>query len=367
MPLLTVEAEKLSNDMLRQGILENVITSDEVFALLPFLPVSGKAYVYNRENSLGSASFTDTDDTISESAATFTKVTTKLKRCIGDVDVDDFLEGTQSDANDQAAVQISKKAKVVGRTYADKLMNGDETVNAKEFTGLRWLCAASQVIYAGTSAGVALSYAHLDQLMDNVKVGQQRVFVMNSRTLRSYFALCRALGGTDPQHVAIPGITGQVPTYRGIPILKNDYIPVDQSREGRSLALTSVWTLSTVTTLGTWRKPTVANGFVYKCTTAGTTHTVEPTWGTTEAGTTSEGGGTVVWTAYKAENAQIILAGLDENEGVAGLMAQNQAGIEVKLVGPVQNKDATRWRVRWYCGLALHSELALSIVDGINN
>jgi hypothetical protein len=366
MPLLTVEAEKLSNDMLRQGILENVITSDEVFALLPFLPINGKAYVYNRENSLGSASFTDTDDTITESAATFTKITTTLKRCIGDVDVDDFLEGTMSDANDQAAVQISKKAKVVGRTYADRLINGDATVNAKEFTGIRGLCASSQKFTAAV-AGEALSYAHLDRLMDLVKVGNQRVFVMNSRTLRAYFALCRALGGTDPQHVAIPGITSQVPTYRGIPILKNDYVPVDQSSTGQSLAATSAWTAGAVITLGMWRKPTVANGYVYVCTTAGTTHSAEPTWGTTPGGTTAEGSGTCVWTCYAASMTQIILAGLDENEGVAGLMAQNQAGIEVKLVGPVQNKDATRYRVRWYCGLALHSELALSLANGINN
>ncbi len=55
MPLLTVEAQKLSNDMLRQGVIENIITSDELFALLPFIPVNGRTYRYNREATLGSA------------------------------------------------------------------------------------------------------------------------------------------------------------------------------------------------------------------------------------------------------------------------------------------------------------------------
>lgn len=45
-------------------------------------------------------------------------------------------------------------------------------------------------------------------------------------------------------------------------------------------------------------KPTVENGFHYKCTTGGTTGGVEPTWGTVLGGTTNDNG--VVWTAIKA-------------------------------------------------------------------
>jgi hypothetical protein len=369
MPLLTAEAEKLSQNLLVQGVIENIVTSDQLYSLLPFTPVEGKAVLYNRELTLGSAAFVDTDDAISESAATFTPVTEKLRRIVSDVDVDDFLQGTMSDQQDQTAVQIAKKSKKVGITFADKLINGDNTTNPKEFDGLLKLLPSGQRIGLGDTAAVALAFDHLDQLIDKVKVGMSRVLVMNSRTIRSYFALCRALGGTDPLHIAIPGVTAPgLPSYRGIPILKNDYIPVDMDRTGAvSEALTTAWTASTVTALGTWRKPTVANGHVYLCTTAGTTHTVEPTWGTTPGGTTSEGGGTVVWTCYKASYCPIIHMSLDEEEGVHGLIAAMQAGIEVKLVGPVQNKDATRWRVRWYTGLALKSELALSIAHGINN
>lgn len=370
MPLLTAEAEKLSQNMLVQGVVENIITSDQLFALLPFSPVDGKAFVYNREKTLGSAEFVDTDDVITESAATYDTITTKLRRIVTDADVDDFLQGTMSDQTDQTATQIAKKSKKVGMTFADKLVNGNNTTNPKEFNGLIVMCPSSQKLALGATAAVALSFDYLDQLIDLVKLGMNRVFVMNSRTIRAYFALCRALGGTDPLHVAIPGITAPgLPTYRGVPILKNDYVPIDQTRDGAAReSTTSAWTASEEVALGAWRKPTVATGWVYKCTTAGTTHTVEPTWGTpSEGGTVSEGGGTVVWTAYKANNTSILHCSLDEDEGVHGLMASMQAGIEVKEVGAVQNKDATRWRVRWYVSLALQSELAMAMAQGINN
>ena len=44
--------------------------------------------------------------------------------------------------------------------------------------------------------------------------------------------------------------------------------------------------------------PTVKNGFVYLCTTGGTTGNAEPTWPTTQGGTVNDNG--VIWTAYSS-------------------------------------------------------------------
>ncbi|OKO22863.1 hypothetical protein [Acinetobacter baumannii] len=52
MPLLREEAEKLSNNQLVQGVVEEIIDRDDLFAILPFTQVNGKAYVYNREKPL---------------------------------------------------------------------------------------------------------------------------------------------------------------------------------------------------------------------------------------------------------------------------------------------------------------------------
>ena len=55
MALLKAEAEKLSNNQLIAGVIDQIIERDDLMAVLPFVGVNGKAYVYNRENTLGGA------------------------------------------------------------------------------------------------------------------------------------------------------------------------------------------------------------------------------------------------------------------------------------------------------------------------
>ncbi|HBQ8741812.1 TPA: phage major capsid protein, partial [Klebsiella pneumoniae] len=52
MPLLREEAEKLSNNELEQGVIETIIDRDDLFAVLPFMKINSKAYLYNREKTL---------------------------------------------------------------------------------------------------------------------------------------------------------------------------------------------------------------------------------------------------------------------------------------------------------------------------
>lgn len=54
------------------------------------------------------------------------------------------------------------------------------------------------------------------------------------------------------------------------------------------------WTASTAYTVGQYIVPTTSNGRLYKCTTAGTSSSTQPSWGTTNGGTTTDG--TVTWT-----------------------------------------------------------------------
>ncbi len=66
------------------------------------------------------------------------------------------------------------------------------------------------------------------------------------------------------------------------------------------------WTIDTPYTLGDVVKATTYNSHSYKCTTAGTSHaTTEPTWGTTNGGTTADGAGTLVWTCYDTKTYNV--------------------------------------------------------------
>lgn len=59
------------------------------------------------------------------------------------------------------------------------------------------------------------------------------------------------------------------------------------------------WKASTAYVVGDVVHPSTNNGYFYKCTTAGTSHTAEPTWNTDPVtpGTTSDN--SVTWTTYR--------------------------------------------------------------------
>lgn len=225
MPSVTlVESAKLTNNMLLAGVIENVVTVNPFYDVLPFTEIEGNALAYNRENVLGDVQFATVGTTITaKAAATFTAVTSSLTTIIGDAEVNGLIQATRSDYTDQEATQVASKAKSVGRKYQDTLVNGDGTGNS--FSGLLALCDASQkVLTVG-----AYDLADLDNLIDLVtdKDGQVDYIMMHARSLRTYYSLLRALGGASiGEAVTLPS-GRQVPAYRGIPIFRNDWLPIN--------------------------------------------------------------------------------------------------------------------------------------------
>ncbi len=303
------ESAKLAQDDLVAGVIENIITVNRMFDVLPFDGIDGNALKYNRENVLGDVALAGVGSTFTalaagKAAATFTSVTSGLTTIMGDAEVNGLIQATRSgDGTDQTAVQIASKAKSAGRKYQEQLITG--TGSSNQFTGLISLCAAGQKVATGTNGGV-LSFAILDEGMDLVtdKDGQVDYITMPARTLRSYKALLRALGGASINEVVALPSGAEVPGYSGTPIFRNDYIPVDQVK-GSGSAQTTVF------------------------------------FGTLDDGS--------------------------RTHGIAGLTAQNASGIQIVPVGEKEDADEFIWRVKWYCGLALFSEKGLSAAEGITN
>lgn len=240
MALLRTEAEKLSQTDLVRGVIEEIIDKDELFALFPFTQTEGKAYVYNRENTLSEADFLDPYDTINEGAATFTEITTKLKILAGDVDIDKFVAGTLSDNSNQVAIQIAAKAKGLARKFRRTLAIGDSGVNAKEFDGVKKLTPVGQTFPAGVNGG-ALTLSMLDELLDRVPNGAD-VIMMREGTIRAYRALLRASGGLVPSDVIIENFGRPVLGHNGVPIIVNNFLPGDET-QGSSNVTCSVYAL----------------------------------------------------------------------------------------------------------------------------
>jgi hypothetical protein len=181
--------------MLIAGVIENVITVNRMFEVLPFEGIAGNALAYNRENVLGDVSVLGVGATVTATAAaTFTNVTSSLTTIIGDASVNGLIQATRSDSgNDQTAIQIASKAKSAGRLYQNDFINGTGAGN--EFNGLINLCAASQTAATGVNGG-PLSFAFMDEMIDLVtdKDGQVDYMTFPARTIRSFYVLLRALG-----------------------------------------------------------------------------------------------------------------------------------------------------------------------------
>ena len=299
MPLLRVEAEKLSQNQVVQGIIEEIITVNEMFGLLPFAKVDGKAYLYKRENTLPTVSYLDPNEDVPEDSATFTEVVTKLRILIGDVDVDKFLSETMSDTEDQLGVQIALKAKAMARTFQESVVKGDSTTNSKEFDGLKKLVTAGQTINAGAN-GAALTLSQLDELVDAVPNGPD-FLMMRSGTRRAYVAQLRAAGGNTGAMIQHPNFDVPVLAHNGTPIIVNDFLPGNETM-GSATATASVY-------------------------------------------------------AVRA----------NELDGLHGLYGGDAAGFRVESIGTVQNRDAVRTRLKWYCGLALKSTKSVARLAGVTN
>lgn len=300
MPLLRVVAESLSNNELVAGVVEEIIDRDELFALMPFIRTNGKAYVYNREDTLSEGQFIDVNSVVPEGASTVVEVVTKLRILAGDVDVDKFLASTMDDTNSQLAIQIAMKAKGMGRAFRRALVNGDSSVDPLEFDGINKLVAdTGNELIAGVN-GSALSLDLLDQLRDMVPNGTD-AYMMRSGSFRALKQLLRAAGGNTAEMLQLDNFGRSIPAFDGVPIIINDFIPGDVA-QGTATNTCSIYALR-----------------------------------------------------------------LNEVDGLHGLYGGEAAGISIEDLGTVQNKDSTRTRLKWYCGLALKSTQSAAAIRGLTN
>lgn len=305
------QAALLINNEIVRGVAEDFITINPMFDIFPFMGYDGQAIVVNRELTLGPTEVASVGATITgtaKTASTFTQVTYSATKLIGDAEMDGLVQAQSVSAGvDQTALEISLKAKSLGRLFQTGMATGTGT--SPQMNSFHSLCSTPQYTTAATTQ--ALSFALLDELLDLVlaKDGQVDWIMMNSRTLRSYRALLRALGGT-PGDWAMEMPSGRkVMVYEDIPIFKNDYLPITETANGAALtggALTSVW-----------------------------------------AGVWDDG---------------------SQKVGIAGIHPSSvPAGIQVQYVGPQESKDVDIWRVKQYANMALFNRKGLARLTSISN
>jgi len=240
------EAQKLINNEIVSGVAEDIITTNPIWNVMPWTGYEGQAILVNRENALGDAQHLAVGGTITaKAAATFTQVPYTAVTTIGDAEMNGLVQAQSRSAGvDQMAIEVSSKAKSVGRLLQAGIATG--TGVSPQLHSLHTLVDAGQ--YTTASAGQALSFTLLDELLNLVKAkdGEVDWLMMPARTLRAYRALVRTLGGVN-ETIAFQmanGRTRNVDVYNNIPIFQNDYLSVAETANGAALtggALTSIY------------------------------------------------------------------------------------------------------------------------------
>ncbi|MBE9512494.1 MAG: phage major capsid protein [Chloroflexi bacterium] len=307
MALTLDEAAKLSNDMLLQGVVETIIKDSPILQRLPFIEIAGNGLTYNQEKTLPEIDFYDVGDTWAESTPTFEQITTTLKIMGGDADIDNFLKATRSNLQDLEGAVVELKAKALKDKFEETFIYGDSVTNSKQFDGLRLLIdtttSSDQVIAMGDT-GATLTLDKLDELVDAIKGGKPAILLMSRRTRRKINTLVRT-ANSGMMVTDRDNFGNFIQLWDGIPIGVNDWILDTHTLESG---------LETVTTGGT-------------CS-----------------------------TIYAIQLGEGALCGLT-----------SPGHLQVEPVGPLETKDASRTRIKWYCSLALFSAVKAAALIGVTD
>lgn len=232
------EAKKLIQNDLIAGVAEDIFTTSPIWSVVPWTSYEGQGLIHNREDTLGNAQHLAVGAAITaKAAATYTQQTFTAITTIGDAELNGLVAVQSSSAGvDQMAVEVSSKAKSVGRLLQAGMATGGG--GATNLNSLHTLCDASQ--YTAASAGQALSFELLDELLELVKSkdGEVDFLLAPAKIIRAYRTLVRALGGVN-ETMAFDmgnGRSRNVDVYNNVPMFVNDYLSVAETANGAALA-----------------------------------------------------------------------------------------------------------------------------------
>lgn len=290
------DAAVLSNNLLVEGIIADIISVDEWFRYLPFVVFEGLAYTFTREATIASADFASPGTSLNQSqyqnGATFQSINVNLSAIIADIILDGQIEDQFSESNDQLQVQISSKAKQVARIYMNAIVNavslsGPLTPSnngpigiANRFNGMSSILDAEQgnvddvnhpFYNNGTPTqtlqlveddpsssrlgrpGRVFTLEDLDDVIDRVTASKPDFMMMNSREIRTLRVLLRNTGGgTDAYMIQQQGLGNMKPMlyYQDIPVFRNDFVSRFDLVNTTSLTVSMVNSATSVTLSG---------------------------------------------------------------------------------------------------------------------
>ena len=359
MALTLPEASKLSNDVLLIGVIETIIKDSPILDKLPFIEIVGNGLTYNRELTLPTVDFYNTGDPWAESTPTFEQITSVLRILGGDADVDNFIKATRSNLQDVEAAVIELNAKAIRHEFEKTFIDGLGTSGVKDFAGLD-----------------ALVPVHADWVADTVyAVGDYCI----ATTFNGWRYQVTAIAGDFKSHATTEPVW---PTTEGEEIVDDQVTwacrrcpSIESGTNGATLTLAFLDELIDKVLGGkpdlllmSRRSRRKINALSRAAGAYLTTERDEfgnfiDLYNGIPVGVSdwildnvTQGSSSVTSSIYAFQMGEGALCGLSS----PGL-------IQVERVGQLEGYDATRTRIKWYCGLALFSQVKLGRLYGVTD
>jgi len=309
MALTLAESAVLSKDQLAQGVMETFVQESPILDRLPLMGIEGNAFTYNKEGTLPGVAFRAVNEAYDESTGTFNPGTERLFIMGGDADVDTFIQQTRSNLNDQRAAQTRLKVKAASYAFQNAFINGNSTVNPKEFDGLKNRLVNKQVLSAATNGLGIVEAGHdffdaLDALMAAVP-GCSALY-MNALIRAKIRSSARRLGGWQSYKEIETGKV--IESYNGIPLLD-----VGEKPDGTLILPQDE----------------------------------------------------VQGTSNDCSSIYAVKFGQDENDG--GVTGLTNGGVQVKDLGEIDAKPVYRTRLEFFCGVGVFGGKAAARLSGVRN
>jgi len=308
-------AQKLSQDRLVKGIIEEVRKASPLLERLSFMNVTGNALKVVRESdTMGSAGFLGANDIITSTEADFNTDTFSLYLAVTQADVPNMYRAQMSDFNDQMKAQVRIKSKKLAWLVERQLFYGDAGTS-NGFDGLNaivtdWyttdgFTARPRHFVMANAGKSALTILKLDEVIDSFTGGDPDVMIMSKQMRRRMASYLRTVSQIEDMGRDTWG--NYMEGYRNIPILVSDQIT---DTEAYAAAV-----------------------------------------------------GTVSTSPLGSDSTSIYFIRFGEGDGFVGL--QN-GGIKTEYFETLEDKDASRVRMKWYVGVAPYSTDCVAVLNNID-
>jgi hypothetical protein len=300
------DAQLFTVNMVKKGVLKVIIKDSIVLSKMPFIDIVGNAYQYLRELTLGVASFYNPLDTWNEATPTFVQKTASIKIMGGDADIDEFLKATRSDKTDIESEVIEAKAKGIKHTFLDAFFYGSVSADAKSFDGLHAIHQGADM--AGQTINQGTGAVGAPVTINNLDV----LVDLGKDGKPDCLLMTRNIRRRLTQHYRAAGSINTGRDEYGTFVMQHNEIPV------------------------------YAEDFLLQ----------------TEA---------IAANTFTAKTGGLTSSVFAVRFGTNDLVGLQNGGLETKKLGQLELKDAQRWRIKWYVGMALMRQISSARIDGITD